>query len=119
MKKETLDYVVKKTEELIHAATCSEETKTAAQAWLEAVGTEKEAEQTKIYIRELEADIMPIDNLIGFAGSDAGAKYFGEDVAKGIVAHAQEIKDAGAKYCDCPACKAVAAILEKKDELLK
>ena len=32
-------------------------------------------------------------------------------------AHAREIKAAGAKYCDCPACEAVEAILEKKDLL--
>ena len=32
-------------------------------------------------------------------------------------AHAREIKAAGAKYCDCPACAAVEAILEKKDLL--
>ena len=33
--------------------------------------------------------------------------------------HAQEIKKNGAKYCDCPACTACAAILAKKAELLK
>lgn len=30
-----------------------------------------------------------------------------------------ETKAAGAKYCDCPACLAVAAILVKKDALCK
>ena len=30
----------------------------------------------------------------------------------------REIKAAGAKYCDCPACAAVEAILSKKEELL-
>ena len=30
-----------------------------------------------------------------------------------------ELKAAGAKYCDCPACQAVEAILEKKKEMLK
>ena len=62
---------------------------------------------------------MPIDLLIGFAESDGGIKCFGEDTAKNIAAHAREIKAAGAKFCDCPACAAVAAILEKKDALLK
>lgn len=61
---------------------------------------------------------MPIDNLICFAESDAGAQVFGADTAKNVAAHAKEIKSAGAKYCDCPACAAVAAILEKKDLLL-
>ena len=71
----------------------------------------------KNYIAELEEDIMPIDGLIAFAGSDMGAKVFG-DAAKGVLAHAEEIKAAGAKYCDCPACAACEAILAKKDEIL-
>ena len=103
-------YVTEKTKELIAATSCSAEAKEAANAWLEAVGTEK-------YIAELEEDIMPIDGLIAFAGSDMGAKVFG-DAAKGVLAHAEEIKAAGAKYCDCPACAACEAILAKKDEIL-
>ena len=118
MKQEVLNYVVEKTKELIAAPTCSAETKEAAQAWLDVVGTDKEAEETKKYVAELEEDIMPIDTLIAFAESDAGAQVFGADNAKGVAAHAKEIKAAGAKYCDCPACAAVEAILEKKDDIL-
>ncbi len=119
MNQEILDYVVEKTHELMNAPSCSGETKAAAQAWLEALGTEKEAEETKNYIAELEEDIMPIDGLIAFAESESGAQVFGADTAKNVAAHAKEIKAAGAKYCDCPACAAVEAILEKKDLLLK
>ena len=118
MDKEVLGYVVEKTKELIAAATCSSETREAAQAWLDAVGTEGEAAETKKYIEELEADIMPIDNLIGFAESDAGSQVFGA-AAPNVAAHAKEIKAAGAKFCDCPACAAVEAILEKKEQTLK
>lgn len=118
MGKEVLDFVVEKTHELVSAPTCSSETKEAAQAWLDAVGTENEAAETKRYIAELEEDIMPIDGLIGFAESEQGAQVFGADTAKNVAAHAKEIKAAGAKYCDCPACAAVEAILEKKDMLL-
>ena len=92
MKKEVLDYVIEKTHELMNAASCSSEAKAAAQSWLDAVGTEREADETKEYIAELEADIMPIDNLIAFAGSEAGAGYFGAELAKNITAHAEEIK---------------------------
>lgn len=119
MDKEVLNFVVEKTQELISAPTCSSETKTAAQAWMDAVGTDREADETKAYIAELEADIMPIDTLIGFAESAAGAEVFGADAAKGVAAHAKEIKAAGAQYCDCPACAVVAEILEKKDQILK
>lgn len=62
---------------------------------------------------------MPIDSLIGFAESDAGAHVFGADHAPAVAAHAKEIKAAGAKYCDCPACAAVEAILNKKESILK
>lgn len=118
MQKDVLDFVVEKTHELMEAGSCSSEAKAAAQAWLDAVGTENEAAKTRKYVDELEADIMPIDGLIGFAESEAGAQVFGADVAKGVAAHAKEIKAAGAKYCDCPACAACEAILAKKDALL-
>ena len=110
MTQETLNFVKEQTEALIAAPSCSAEAK--------AVGTAEEAEVTKAYIAELEADIMPIDGLIGFAGSEAGVGVFGAELAKNILAHAKEIKAAGAAYCDCPACAACKAILDKKAELL-
>lgn len=85
-----------------------------AESWLAAVGTDREAEETKNYVAELEEDIMPIDTLIAFAESDAGAQVFGADAA-GVAAHAKEIKSAGANYCDCPACNVVAEILRKRN----
>lgn len=117
MNKDVLDYVIGKTKELIDAPTCSSETREAAQAWLKAVGTEAEAAETVKYVAELEADIVPIDQLIGFAESEAGAQVFGAEAAN-VAAHAKEIKAAGAKWCDCPACAVVEAILAKKDMLL-
>lgn len=118
MKQETLNFVKEQTAALIAAPSCSAEAKAAAEKWLAAVGTAEEAEATKAYVAELEADIMPIDGLIAFAGSDAGVGVFGAELAKNILAHAEEIKAAGAEYCDCSACAACKAILEKKAELL-
>lgn len=118
MNKDLKDYCVEKVNDMINAYSCSAEAKAAGQKWLDAIGTDKEEEQTRLLIAELEADIMPIDSLIAFASSEAGIKVFGEEGAKNTLAHAQEIKAAGAKFCDCPACIAVAAILEKKEELL-
>lgn len=118
MDKDVLSYVVEKTQELIDAPTCNSETRASAQAWLAAVGTDAEAAATKEYVAELEADIMPIDQLIGFAESEGGAQVFGAE-AKHVAAHAREIKSNGAKYCDCPACAAVEAILAKKDLILE
>jgi len=106
MEKQILNEVIEETKKLIAAPSCSQEAKDAANAWLDAVGTDNEEAETKKYIAELEEDIMPIDGLIGFAGSEAGAAVFGAEKAK-------EVKAAGGKYCDCPACTACEVILSK------
>jgi len=118
MTKEMTAFVTEKTRDLMAAPSCCPEAKAAAQAWLDAVGTDREQAETKKYLAELAADVTPIDGLIAFASSAAGAAHFGEAAAKGLLAHAQQIKAAGAKYCDCPACTAALAILERKAELL-
>lgn len=118
MDQKVLDYVVEKTHELMNAPSCSKEAKQVAQNWLDAIGTDNQLAETKKYIAELEADIMPIDGLIAFANSEMGVKVFGEEMAKNVLAHAKDIKAKGAKYCDCPACKAVADILAKKEQML-
>jgi len=107
------------TADLLAAPSACKEIKEAAQNYLDAVGKEGEAEAAKAYVAELEADIMPIDGLIAFAESDMGAKVFGADGAKNVLIHAKERKEAGEKYCDCPACAACEALLNKKDEILK
>ncbi len=117
MNPKVLKELTEKTRALIDAPTCSSETKEAAKRWLDAVGTDAEAEETKKYIAELEEDIMPIDTLIAFAGSEQGISYFGAEAAAGIAAHAKEIKAAGARYCDCPACAIVEEILRQKSEI--
>ena len=117
MDKQVRDFVTEKTRALLASATCCKEAKEAAESWLAAAGTDKEAEETRKYFAELEEDIMPLEGLIAFAESDMGVKVFG-DAAGGVAEHARQIKAAGAKYCDCPACAAVEAILAKKEEML-
>ena len=106
------------TADLLAAPSACKEIKEAAQNYLDAVGKEGEAEAAKAYVAELEADIMPIDGLIAFAESDMGAKVFGAEGVKNVLIHAKERKEAGEKYCDCPACAACEALLNKKDEIL-
>lgn len=118
MNQDVKDYVAQKAKELLSARSSCAEAKAAAQNWLDAMGTDREAEQTKKLIAELEMDIMPIDGLIAFTKSATGVRIFGEERVKKMEAHAKELKEAGVKYCDCPACAAAEAILEKKDELL-
>ena len=108
------------TADLLAAPSACKEVKEAAQNYLDAAGKEGVDQMVALTKRaELEADIMPIDGLISFAGSDMGAKVFGADGAKNILAHAKERKAAGAKYCDCPACAACEALLDQKDKILK
>lgn len=107
------------TQDLLQAPSACKEIKTAAQNYLDASGTPEESRAAEAYVKELEADITPIDGLISFAGSQMGAQVFGTDGAKKILDHAEKIKAAGAKYCDCPACAACEALLQKKGEILK
>ena len=101
-----------KIQEMMAAPSCCAELKAAGQAWLDAAGTEKEAEATAQLLAEIEEDVMPIDGLIAFAGSEMGEKVFGKERAAGVLAHAQEIKAQGGLYCDCPACSAALAVKE-------
>ena len=82
-------YTEAKVRELIRAYSCCAEAKAAGQAWLDAAGTDQEAEKTKALIAELEEDIIPIDGLIAFAGSEGGEKVFGAEKAKEVEAHAR------------------------------
>ena len=72
MNKESLEAVTGEVRKLLEAGSCCKEAKGAAQAWLDAVGTDKESEQAKKLVAELEEDIVPIDGLIAF-GCDMGA----------------------------------------------
>ena len=111
------DAMIEKVKALVNAPSCCAEAKEAGNNWLEAVNTEKRDEAAEKLIAEIEADIIPIDGLIKFAGSEDGQKVFGAEKAAGIEDHAKKIKSEGAKYCDCPACTAVAAILADKEDL--
>lgn len=112
------DDVIKKVKELMDAPSCYADAREAAKNWLDAIGTDQEKSQAENLIAELEMDIMPVEGLIAFAESEAGAKVFGPEKTKQVAAHGREIQAAGAKYCDCAACAAVEAILEQKDAIL-
>jgi len=111
------DIIVERTKELL-SVRCYEGLRKAAEEWLEALGTEKEAEASKKYVAELEDAVTDIDSVISFFGSDAAKEKFGEENANKIRSHALEIKEKGAKWCDCPACTAGLKVLEYKADLL-
>lgn len=119
MKQDIKEYVIQKLNEMTSIPYCCEEAKAAAADWMKMLGTEKEAEQTEKLLAELEEDLLPIDNYIAFASSEAGINVFGgEEGAQKEILRTKERKAAGEKYCDCPACAAVLAILDKREELI-
>ena len=75
--------------------------KTAGQAYLEAVGTEREQVAAEVLIEEAKADVTTVDELI---------EVFGQEAAKKLEVHGRKLKTEGARYCDCDACKAALAI---------
>ena len=106
------------TEKLLAVPYACKDLKEAAQKYLDAEGKPEEASMAKAYIERIQADIMPLDELLAFVKSEAGAKVFGEEGAQKMLAHAEERKAAGEKFCDCEACAACEALLGRKEEIL-
>lgn len=104
--------------DLIAAPSCCAELKDAGRAYLDAIGTDKEAAAAKALIAEASDDITGIDALIAFAGSDRGRDLFGKDMAATLEAHGREIKAKGAVYCDCAACSGAEKLLNMKELIL-
>ncbi len=110
--------VLEKVKEVVSAPSCCAELKAAAQAYLDAQGKPGEKAAAEALIAELEADVMTIDNVLAFFESKAGMEYFGSERAAGLAAHAREVKAAGGKYCDCPACAPGKIILDNRSAIL-
>ncbi len=93
--------------------------KEAAQKWLDTMEDGKANEAaTKEYVKLLEESIMTVDDIVAFTASPKAAEVFGDQLPQ-FQAHAKELKESGAKYCDCDACKLVKEILDEKDYLAK
>lgn len=113
MDKELFDYTAQKVEELLAAPSSSQTTRAAAQGWKNAIAAGEDADAaTKKLLDAIDEHHTTIDELIAFA-SGAAKDVMGEEVAAGMLAHAQEIKAQGAKYCDCAACTATHELLAK------
>ncbi len=105
-----------KVSELINAATICPEAKAAAEAYLVAYGTAKQAAAAAALIAELKEDVGSVDSAIAFGKSDMGKQILG-DGADGFVKAAEASKAAGGKYCVCPACQAGGELLDHANEL--
>ena len=111
MSKEEL---ITKVKELLNAPSCCSEVSVAAQAYLDAAVTAKEKEAAAALQKALEENVNLIDDTLTFFKSDAAKEAFGEEFAVQKADEAQRAKDAGAKYCVCPACAAGGCILDSK-----
>ena len=108
-----------KTRALIAVPHTVPELKQAAQKWLDTMEDgQSNAEATKAYIAALEDGIMTVDEIVAFTGSPAAKDVFGDQLPQ-FQAHAKQLKESGARYCDCDACKLVEEILKDKEFLNK
>ena len=113
MEKELFDYTAQKVEELLAAGSSSQSTREACETWKKAVADGADVDAaTKALLDTLDEHHTTIDELIAFASGPA-KELMGEEAAAGMLAHAEEIKAAGAKYCDCAACTAAHELLAK------
>ena len=116
MDKELFDFVAERADVLATADTSKQATKDAALAWKEAVvadssDTAVETATTKL-VDFLEGRPNTIEGVIAFLEGPA-KEMLGEEAAAAGLAAQLERKEAGAKWCDCPACTAATKILAK------
>lgn len=117
MNKDLQNYIIEKTNEMIHYDFCCPNLKTAAEKWLASIGTDKERQAISDYFAECEACLMPVDELIEFCKGELAFFIFGDSQAEELV-HAYKLKADGAKYCDCPVCTTAQEIIDKKNKIL-
>ena len=111
MTNEIKQSLIEQAKALLDAGSSCPEATDAAKSYIDSVGTDKEADALARLVAEAKEDITTADGLLEFAKSDAAKAAFGEN-APGFLTHAEELKASGAKYCDCPACKACENIIE-------
>lgn len=110
----TREELKEKIESLIAAESCCGELKEAGKAFLEAMGTEKDAAEA--FRKELAADVNTLEQVIPFFESEAAAEYFGKEKAAELAAAARDAEKKGVKYCICPACTVGGWLLDHQDE---
>lgn len=110
--------IVNTVREMNAAPSCCRELRAAGEHWLNSLGSAEEKAAADALLREVREDVCTLDQTIPFFESEAAAKIFGAERAKSMASHAREIRSAGAKWCDCPACAAGVKIMENSVVLL-
>ncbi len=110
--------MIEKVKDLGASPSCCEELKVAVQYYLDALGKSYEKSAAENLIKVTKASITPIELLVIRAHSNSTIEKYGVEMAKKLAAHADALKAAGAKYCNCSACTLGLEILKDKDILL-
>ncbi|MBQ8077704.1 MAG: molecular chaperone Hsp90 [Eubacterium sp.] len=100
---------------VLDAPSACPEFKETAQNYINAIGTDAEKDAATALVAEAKEDISPIDGTIAFFATDMAKDIFGADVAAQKLAHAKEIREQGAIYCDCPGCTAALEIINNEN----
>ena len=109
--------VKEKLQAIVAAPSCCAELKALGEEWLAAFGTDREKAASQKLIAELQTDVLEVDQVLAFFASPEGQKLFGAEKAAEMAQHMREVKAAGGKYCDCPACAPGREILDHQEIL--
>lgn len=114
MDDELFEYVSAKVAEIAAAPSASADTRKACKDFADAIATGADRQEaTDKFADAITVKQTTVDDLIAFAGSETGKQVFGEQGAAATVAHTQERKAAGARWCDCAACRPCHELLTK------
>ena len=109
--------IKEKVQAIVAAPSCCAELKAVGEEWLAAFGTEREKAASETLIAERPADVREGDPVVAVVASPEGQKLFGAEKAAEMAQHMREVKAAGGKYCDCPACAPGREILDHQESL--
>lgn len=114
MDKETLDFAAEKVDAMLSAGSASADTKAAARAWKDAIANGQDPDAaTNALMDAITVRQTTVDSVLQLAKSDMGKRLFGEEGAAQMAAHELARKKAGAKWCDCAACRPCHELLAK------
>ncbi len=108
MNKENLQQAMEKSRELLKSDMACKDARQAAEQWL---ANPEDAAETEEYVKELQEDIEPMEDVIAFAKSSKAIELIGQQEAASLLAHCRKQLEAGVKNCDCPACTLAAEIV--------
>ena len=113
MDKELFDYTAQKVDELLAAASSSQETRDAAQGWKDAIASGADSDVATVELLDIiDRHHTTIDEVLAFARG-AAKQVLGIEAAEAMLAHELKRKEEGARYCDCAACVAAQKLLAK------